>query len=268
MRDLKIPPQGWSPAPHEPKAGWEDFRLFDTIRAVKQAIFLLSLAYSATMSSAQTPAPNRTLLDYGNLRRYAAENAKLPPPQSGEERVVFMGDSITDGWCRRYGKFFPGKPYINRGIGGQVTPQMLLRFRQDVLALKPAAVVILGGTNDIGGSSGPIPAEATQNNLMTMIDLARAHGIKPVLATLLPVCDYISPQTQRRPMEKIRELNEWMKSYARSEGITLLDYFPATLDEAGALKKELTYDGLHPNDAGYEVMMPLAAKAIADALGR
>jgi len=213
------------------------------------------------------PAPGRgSMSDPGVIRRYAAENAALPRPVAGEKRVVFMGDSITDLWGRRYGKFFPGQPYLNRGISGQVTPQMLLRFRQDVIALEPRAVVILAGTNDIGGTLGPVDAEATHANLMSMVELAKAHGIRVVLASLTPVCDYISPQTEKRPIEKIRQMNGWIKSYAERAGVVYLDYYSAMLDDQGMLRKELTFDGLHPNDAGYELMAPLAEKAIAAAL--
>lgn len=207
------------------------------------------------------------LSDVGAVKRYAAENAKLPPPAANENRVVFMGDSITDLWGRRYGKFFPGRPYINRGINGQVTPQMLLRFHQDVIALRPKVVVILAGTNDIGGSLGPLDAEATHSNLMSMVDLARANGIRVVLSSLTPVCDYLNPQTDKRPMEKLKQMNDWIKNYAAHHGVVYLDYWTSMLDEHGMLRKELTWDGLHPNSAGYDVMEPLAAKAIAAALG-
>ena len=228
-------------------------------------LIALALACSA---AAQTPAPARgSLSDVANLRRYAAEDAKLAPPAAGEEWVVFLGDSITDFWGRRYGKFFPGKPYVNRGISGQVTPQLLLRFRQDVIALDPRVVVILAGTNDIGGSLGPIDSAATRNNIMSMVDLARAHHIAVVLSSLTPVCDYINPQTEKRPMEKLRAMNDWLKQYASQNGLVYLDYWSAMLDEHGMLRKELTWDGLHPNDAGYELMGPLAEKAIAAALG-
>ncbi len=179
-----------------------------------------------------------------------------------------MGDSITDAWGRRYGKFFPGKPYINRGISGQTTPQMLIRFRPDVLAHKPKAVVILAGTNDIAGNTGPMTLEEIEGNLQSMAELARANGIRVILSSVMPVCDYIRPQTPRRPMEKIKALNEWIKAYAAKNGHTYLDYFPAMVDDKGFLKQELTYDGLHPNDAGYEAIEPVAAKAIADALKR
>src|SRR5258707_6077330 len=206
------------------------------------------------------------LKDWPNLVRYRDANSQVPPPDSGKARVLFMGDSITDGWGRRYGNFFPGNPYINRGISGQTTPQMLIRFRPDVIALRPALVVILAGTNDIAGNTGPMTLEAIEDNLMSMAELARANGIRVVLASLLPVCDYIKPQMPRRPPEKIIALNAWMKDYAARNGLTYLDYYSAMLDDNKMLKQELTYDGLHPNDAGYEVMAPLAEKAIAAAL--
>ena len=173
-----------------------------------------------------------------------------------------MGDSITDGWGRRYGKFFPGKPYINRGISGQTTPQMLLRFRADVIALEPKAVVILAGTNDISANTGPSTLEMIEDNLASMTELAQTHGIKVILSAVMPTCDYIQNQSDRRPNAKIVELNSWMKSYAATHRAVYLDYFTPMLDDKGALKKELTYDGLHPNDAGYEAIMPLAQKAI------
>jgi len=206
------------------------------------------------------------LKDWPNLARYRDANSQVHPPASGEARVLFMGDSITDGWGRNYGKFFPGKPYINRGISGQTTPQMLIRFRPDVIALKPTVVLILAGTNDIAGNTGPMTLEAIEDNLMSMTELARANGIRVVLASLLPVCDYIKPQTPRRPTEKIIALNTWMKNYSAKNGLIYLDYYSAMLDNNKMLKQEFTYDGLHPNDAGYEVMGPLAEKAIAAAL--
>jgi lysophospholipase L1-like esterase len=231
-------------------------------------------------SWAQTPAPTddtaklradleraqRTLQDWANLQRYRDENAKIAAPSPNEERVIFMGDSITDAWGRRYGKFFAGKPYINRGISGQTTPQMLIRFRPDVLAHKPKAVVILAGTNDIAGNTGPMTLEAIQGNLMSMAELAKANGIRVILASVLPVSDYIRPQTERRPPDTIKALNNWLQNYARQNGHIYLDYFSAMVDEQGFLKKDLSYDGLHPDEKGYEVMEPLAAKAIATAL--
>src|SRR5690349_15831376 len=206
------------------------------------------------------------LNDWPNLVRYRDANAQVPPPAINEQRVVFMGDSITDNWGRHYGKFFPGKPYINRGISGQTTPQMLIRFRPEVIDLKPQVVVILAGTNDIAGNTGPATLEAIEANLTSMAELAKFHNIRVVLASLLPVCDYIKPQTNRRPPEKIVALNAWMKDYAQKNGLVYLDYYSAMIDDKQMFKQNLTYDGLHPNDAGYEVMGPLAEKAIAAAL--
>jgi lysophospholipase L1-like esterase len=214
----------------------------------------------------QIEGMDRRLKDWANLNRYRADNAKVGALTAGEERVVFMGDSITDGWGKKYGKFFPGKPYINRGISGQTTPQMLIRFRPDVLAHKPKVVVILAGTNDISANTGPMTLEETEGNLASMAELAKVHGIKVVMASVMPVCDYIRVQTERRPMEKIKALNEWIKAYAAKNKHVYLDYFTPMLDDKGMLKQELTYDGLHPNSEGYDVMMPLAAKAIGVAL--
>ena len=222
---------------------------------------------------AQLARDEARLKDWPALSRYRDANAKLAPPAKGESRVVFMGDSITDGWDDpRYGGFFPGKPYVDRGISGQTTPQMLVRFRPDVIALGPKAVVILAGTNDIAGNTGPMTLGAIEDNLASMAELARAHGIRVVLASLLPVSDYEKRdgkpiiQTTRRPPEQIRALNEWMKRYAAENGATYLDYYSAMVDDKGFLRDELSEDGLHPNAKGYEVMAPLAERAIASAL--
>lgn len=208
--------------------------------------------------------------DWPELNRYRDANAKTTSPSRAEMRVVFMGDSITDLWSRAAGGFFPGKPYINRGISGQTTPQMLIRFRPDVIALKPKVVVILAGTNDIAGNTGPMTLAMTEDNFATMAELARANGIRVVFASLLPVSDYGHNregkpviQTERRPPGQIKALNEWIKSYASQKGCGYLDYFTAMVDESGMLRKELSDDGLHPNAAGYAVMQPLAEQAIA-----
>ena len=211
---------------------------------------------------------NQMINDYANLRMFAADNAKIAAPGASEERVVFMGDSITIGWGRGGSSFFPGKPYINRGIGGQVTAQMLLRFYPDVVAHKPKAVVILAGTNDIGGNIGPVPNEVIQNNLAAMADLAKANGIKVVLSSITPVCDCTRNQTTGRPPERINAINRWLKDYASKNGHVYLDYFSAMADEKGLLRADLTGDGLHFNPAGYAVMQPLAEKAIARVLGK
>jgi lysophospholipase L1-like esterase len=240
---------------------------------MKTLIFVLCLCLSgwaqtddAAKLKGQLERAERTLKDWPNLARYRADNATVGPAQAGEERVVFLGDSITDAWGRTYGKFFPGKPYINRGISGQTTPQMLIRFRPDVIALKPKVVVILAGTNDIAGNTGPMTLEEIEGNLTSMAELAKANGIRVVLSSVMPVCDSIRPQTERRPPEKIKALNEWIQAYARKSGLVYLDYYSAMIDDQQMFTKELTYDGLHPNEAGYEVMGPLAAKAIAAAL--
>ena len=247
---------------------------------LRTALFLFATALVATPQAAapqvapDDPAKVKTdldraqkiLQDWANLARYRSENATVKPLAAGEERVVLMGDSITDGWGRKYGKFFPGKPYINRGISGQTTPQMLIRFRPDVIAHKPRAVIILAGTNDIAGNTGPMSLEDIEGNLASMAELAKANGIRVVLASVMPTSDYIRPQTQRRPNEKIRELNDWIRKYASKNGYVYLDYYSAMLDDKNVFKQELTYDGLHPNDAGYDVMLPLAQKALDQAL--
>jgi lysophospholipase L1-like esterase len=215
---------------------------------------------------AQLAKDEKTLKDWADLGRYRNEDAALPPPSPNENRVVFMGDSITDAWGRSHGKFFPGKPYVNRGISGQTTPQMLIRFRPDVINLKPKVVVILAGTNDIAGNTGPETLEEIEGNLESMAQLAQVNNIRVVLASVMPVCDYIKPQTERRPPEKIVALNAWIKGYCDKNGLVYLDYYSALLDDNKMFKKDLTYDGLHPNDAGYEVMAPLAAQAIQTAL--
>jgi lysophospholipase L1-like esterase len=214
------------------------------------------------------------LKDWPALARYRGDNAKTAAPNKQEQRVVFMGDSITDSWDDpKYGGFFPGKPYIDRGISGQTTPQMLIRFRADVTALMPKVVVILAGTNDIAGNTGPTTLQAIEDNLTSMAELARANGIRTVLASLLPISDYEKTKegkpiirTTQRPPEQIKALNEWMRKYAAENKLTYLDYYSAMIDEKGFLKDELSEDGLHPNQKGYAVMAPLAEQAIVAAL--
>jgi lysophospholipase L1-like esterase len=210
----------------------------------------------------------KVLLDWANLNRYREANAGLPAPDPGQTRIVFMGDSITDAWGRGHGQFFPGKPYVNRGISGQTTPQMLIRFRPDVIALHPSVVVILAGTNDIAGNTGPETLTEIEGNLQSMAELAQTSGIRVVLASVMPVCDYIHLQTNRRPPAEIVALNQWIRTFCTKHGFEYLDYYSAMVDERGALKQTLTYDGLHPNDAGYEVMGPLAQAAISNALAQ
>lgn len=203
--------------------------------------------------------------DWPNFNRFRAENEKLGLPASGEKRIVFMGNSITEGWGRICPEFFSGKPYVNRGISGQTTPQMLVRFRADVIKLKPAVVVILAGTNDIAGNTGPSTLEMIADNLMSMAELAKANGVKVVLSSVLPVFDYPwKPGLQ--PAEKIVALNAMIKNYADKNKMVYLDYYSAMVDERKGLKAEYSPDGVHPNVAGYKIMAPLAEKAIAKAL--
>ena len=201
--------------------------------------------------------------DFGELGRYRAANASLKPVAPDEKRVVFFGDSITDMW--NLAEYFPGKPYVNRGISGQTTPQMLLRFRQDVIALAPKVVVILAGTNDIAGNTGPMSLEETEANYASMADLAKANSINVVFASILPVNNY-TPESQdffaQRSPQKIVEVNRWLKSYSAEHGDAYLDYFSPMVDEKGLLKRDLAEDGLHPNKAGYSIMAPLVIAAI------
>jgi lysophospholipase L1-like esterase len=212
------------------------------------------------------------LRDWQNLGRYREANRTLPVPTTGEARVVFMGDSITDAWPQpRFGTFFAGKPYVGRGISGQTTPQMLIRFRPDVVDLKPKVVVILAGTNDIAGNTGPMTDEEIQGNIASMGEIATANKIRVVLSSILPVSAYHTapngvPQTQARPMARIQAINAWMKKYAADNKHVYLDYFTAMIDSTGHLKTELSGDDLHPNAAGYAVMAPLAEAAIKQAL--
>lgn len=250
-----------------------------TTRRLIAAAAWLSMWLSAGVSAAgQVTLPEhptvdqradieQRLNDWPLLARFARDNATYPPPKPGERRVVFFGDSITDFWGRPVGEFFPGRGYINRGISGQTTPQMLVRFRADVIALKPAVVVILAGTNDIAGNTGASSLGMIEDNLSSMTELARTHGIRVVLSTLLPVNDaVVAGQSLRRPPSTILALNAWIRQYCTSEHLVLLDYAPAMTDSHGALRRELSDDGLHPNARGYTVMSPLAGRAVEKAL--
>lgn len=210
------------------------------------------------------------LRDWANLALFREANRQLPAPAGGERRVVFVGDSITDVWQRRFAEVFPGRPYVGRAIDGQTTAQMLVRFRPDVIALRPAAVVILAGTNDIAGNTGPMLDQDIEGNLASMAELAAAHGIKVVLASITPTSAYhaagAEPQTVKRPLSRIRAINTWMREYAASHGHTYLDYYSAMVDANGMLREEFSADDLHPNAKGYAVMAPLAEAAIRTAL--
>jgi len=235
-----------------------------------------AIYFSAAFAQTPTPHPSPTqfeqwrnsrvplyMNDFGELARYRDENAHLKAPAPGKKRVVFFGDSITDLWPLP--DYFPGKPYVNRGIGGQTTAQMLVRFRQDVVALQPEAVVVLAGTNDIAGNTGPARIEDIEANYTSFAELAQANGIGVVFSSVLPVHNY-TPESQdffaQRPQQKIVELNRWLKAYCAAHGFVYLDYFTAMIDKNGLLRKELADDGLHPNQAGYTLMAPLAEAAI------
>jgi len=211
---------------------------------------------------------NRTYSqDWANLSRYKMENSKLELPAENENRVVFMGNSITEGWSYHHPEFFQDKPYINRGIGGQTTPQMLIRFRQDVVELKPKIVVILAGTNDIAGNTGPMTLEMTTNNIISMCEIAKANNIKVVISSVLPAFDY-SWKPGLKPNLKIPKLNEMLKKYAVINDIVYLDYFKHMADERNGLIKAYGSDGVHPNKTGYKIMEPLVENAIQQALNR
>ena len=259
-----------------------------TLRNIMQFVSVLIFALSALAQQPSPPAlqTNPTgaerlnqwrlsrlpilMDDFGELSRYRDANTALPPPARGETRVVFFGDSITDHW--KLDGYFPGKPYINRGISGQTTPQMLIRFRPDVIDLHPKVVVILAGTNDIAGNTGPMRLEEIEGNYASIAELARAHDIKVIYSSVLPVHEYTEQSGDmftQRPPEKILALNRWLKNFcaAHSNGCVYLDYFSAMVDKSGFLQKELADDGLHPNKAGYNLMAPLAEAAIRKAGG-
>jgi acyl-CoA thioesterase-1 len=229
--------------------------------------------YTPEQRAAGEKAHEQQLLtDWADLAKYREADAKVPPPAPGETRVVFMGDSITENWGQKnnpaihdLGDFFPGKPYFNRGISGQTSPQMLVRFRQDVIDLQPKVVVILAGANDIAENTGPMPMEATENNLGSMVDLARANGIKVALCSVLPASDFWwHPGLD--PAPKIKALNDWIEQYAAKNHLAYVDYYSHLVNSHGGMKAEYSPDGVHPNGAGYAVMAPLAEAGIRAAL--
>ncbi|HEL5400477.1 TPA: SGNH/GDSL hydrolase family protein [Stenotrophomonas maltophilia] len=253
--------------------------------SVGLAALALGIALAAHGSAADAPAINplllepverlrpdqvrfmqRRLADWPELQRYRDANARLPAAVAGQPRVVFFGDSITEGWGREgSAAFFPGNGWLNRGISGQTTAQMLVRFPQDVLALKPQVVVILAGTNDIAGNTGPATQAMIEDNLHAMVDLARAHGIRVVLASVLPVSDYPwLPGTS--PAPRVRALNTALKRYADAQQLVYLDYYTPMANAAGGLDPQLADDGVHPTAKGYAVMAPLAEAAVNRAL--
>ncbi len=243
---------------------------------------LVGLLLLGSCLCAQAPAPTidsmttelsaarRKLVDWAGLTVYGSDNTEIAAPKPGENRVVFIGDNVTAGWGKGKTPFFPGKPWFNRGIALQTTPQMLVRFRQDVVMLEPKVVVIQGGLNDIGMVMGPGSEGTISDHLHSMIDIAKAHGIKVVLASLTPICDcYNSIETRIRPVGKIAAINGTLRDIAAETGSIYLNYYSVLVDTAAGtrqMKKELTNNGIDPNDAGYALMAPLAEKAIADAL--
>lgn len=250
-----------------------------TVAALCAAFVLPTLALGQLVEEFTPPGPANCCLanaaqtlanqlqDWNQLGRYHADNKAVKAQPENPQRVVFMGDSITDSW--KLEQYFPGKRYVNRGIGGQTTPQMLVRMYEDVINLKPAVMILLAGTNDIARNTGPQTIEMIQGNFQAMTELAQVHGIRVVLCSILPVSDYAPRKmTDRRPPADILKLNEWLKAYAAKTKSVYADYFAAVVDDKGFLKAELSRDGLHPNDKGYEIMAPVAAAAIQKALGQ
>jgi lysophospholipase L1-like esterase len=220
---------------------------------------------STIIAPSQVERMRKQLADWPDLDRYRAEDEALPAPSSGEKRVVFLGDSITDRWGRKVGTFFPGKPYINRGISGQTTPQMLIRFQQDVVHLHPAVVVLLAGTNDIARNTGPSSPAMVEDNISSIVSIAKQDGIRVVLASITPAAHY-----HWRPdvngAADILEVNRWLKSFCEKNNLVYLDYYSAMADDSGAMKPGLSSDEVHPTVQGYELMAPLAEAAIQKAL--
>ena len=229
--------------------------------------FLLFLAPSIKAQKDSVKEELNQTNDWPELRRYRRANSQLSAPAANENRVVFMGNSITDAWIDVRPDFFKGNPYLDRGISGQTTPQMLVRFRQDVIDLHPKVVVILAGINDIAGNTGPSSLEMIEDNLTSMAQLAKANGIKVVMCSVLPA--YSFPwRPGVDPVQKIIELNKWIKNFADKNNFVYVDYYNAMADERKGLPENLSKDGVHPNEAGYKIMEPLAEKGIAKALAQ
>lgn len=227
---------------------------------MKKIQFLYSILFLSIIMGGKAQAQ-----DWPNLSKYQEENSKLKPVAPGEKRIVLMGDSITEFWSTTNSEYFIGKPYLNRGISGQTTPQMLLRFRADVIDLKPSAVVILAGINDIAGNTGPVTLQMITNNILSMVELAHANHIKVILCSVLPAYDFPWKPNQN-PAQKVVDLNKMIKNYADAKGILYVDYFSAMRDERDGLKSAYSSDGVHPNKLGYQIMAPLAEKAIKEVL--
>jgi acyl-CoA thioesterase-1 len=230
-----------------------------------RSFLITALAFCATTLTAQSPEELRLHNDWAYLARYRDANHALAPAARGEKRVVFMGDSITEGWARYFDAQFPGKPYVNRGISGQTTPQMLVRFRQDVVALHPSAVVILAGINDLAGNTGPSTVEMIEDNLASMAEIAKANNIAVVLCSILPA-NHFAWRPGVAPAPDIVRINAWMKQYAARHGATFVDYHAAMADAELGLPASLSPDGVHPNEAGYRMMAPIVQRGIDAAL--
>ena len=205
-------------------------------------------------------------LDWANLARYEDDNLKVGLPKKDERRVVFMGDSITEEWSNLYPEYFTEKGYINRGIGGQTTPQMLIRFKPDVVDLKPEIVVILAGTNDIAGNTGPSNAKMITDNIFSMAEIAKAYKMKVVLSSILPVYQYDWAREIKDPPSTIQAVNDALKQYASDQGLIYLDYFSSMVDERQGLNSDYTSDGVHPNENGYILMSSLAEEVLSELL--
>lgn len=226
-----------------------------------------SCAASIAALEQRVEAQRQLLWDWAGLIRFGSENTEVPKPKPGETRVVFLGDEILENWGQGATPFFPGKPYFNRGIKGQTTPQMLVRFRQDVIKLQPKVVVLMAGTNDVASVNSPITQQMTAENVTSMVELAKANNIRVVLASITPICDCYTKRSALRPFGKIIGVNNWLKDYAAESGSVYLDFYSA-LGQGRNLKKEFTSDGVLLNDAAYAVMGPLAEAAIAQALSK
>jgi lysophospholipase L1-like esterase len=221
----------------------------------------------ATGIVADPCADRQPLGDWPYLCRYRADNAAAPPPAAGQPRVVFIGDSITEGWRRADPEFFEANGYIGRGISAQTTQHMLVRFQPDVVNLKPQVVHIMAGVNDIAGNSGPTTMAAIQDNVVAMTTLARANGIRVVIASVMPAGDF-PWRKGMNPAPRIVELNAWLKAFAAREGFAYADYHTVMADSAGAMKPGLAGDGVHPNKGAYDLIEPITQRAIAEALAR
>jgi lysophospholipase L1-like esterase len=219
-----------------------------------------------TATQKQIAAMRAKLADWPQLGYYREANAALPAVIPGEQRVVFFGASVAEFWAQREPTFFVGKPYIDRGIGGQTSAQMLVRFRQDVIDLHPAAVVILEGTNDVAGNTGPMTPEMSEGNWRSMVELAKANGIRVVLTSITPSSDF-PWHRGLHPAETIRARNAWLKDYAASHSVVYVDFYPPLANAEGGMKADLTVDGVHPNEKGYAAMAPLVQAGIDEALG-